>query len=279
MEPGELVPSVKGVIKVIFDAKTGKNERGDYRIESFVLKDGSDEIVVDLKNREPLDKALKGKQVTLISHVRANGGLSGIKRDEYNGKAKLSVTESAEMVRSDSVASAASAETEGAAKEPTPPAHDAPKSEPAKSVSHASGPVTAPASRAGKVEHIIKVQRHLGSRTNALRLAADATLRLVKSFLVANGVEYKADDIVPLVARHLCETTFTTMFIDLQKSFLLDDISSSDIDKLLAEAKEAALKGRDEKAKAEREAKIAKAKQLAEEAARLAREAEEAANQ
>jgi len=278
MGAGELVPSVKGQVKVIFDAKTGTNDKGEWRIESFVLKDGNDEIIVDLKNREPLDRTWQGKRIYLISHVKTKGGFTGIKRDEYNGKAKLSVTESAEVVRDDGVAETKT-EAPAAAVSAPPVRTEAPAAATSSVAQSATAPTPPPASRQAKVEHVITVQKHLGKRVNALRLCADATLRLAKSFMEANGLEYKPADVVPLVARHLCETTFTTMFIDLQKAFLLDDISSSDIDKLLAEARASFEKGKVDKAEAERQAKLARAKQLQEEAARLAEEATTAIDQ
>jgi hypothetical protein len=275
---GAEVTGVRGKVKVIFDAKTGTNVKGDWRIESFVLADGDDEIVVDLMNRPPLDKKLKGKEIWLIAHQKAGGkGISGLKMDEYNGKVKLRVTESAEMVQDDKQAGT----TGPASEEGLPPDSDylpqkpgPAQGQPAASAAASQKAADQPKSHTQSVQNVIELAKFYGRRANALRMAADATLRLARSFAEAHGHKFDEATFVSAIAANLTQTTFTTFYINAEKSGMVDDLASGDIDKLLAAAKEQATKGAADAEAAVKAAKKAKAAELAAEAARLASEAE-----
>lgn len=263
MDPGEQVPSIQGTVKVIFDRKTGTNDKGEWAIQGFVLKDGESEseIIVSLKNREPLDKGLRGKPIWIVSHQKAKGGISGIKREEYQGKAQLSVTESAELVRSDGKEKSESpepTEVPTAGKPQDKPANVTQLKQPAP---EPKGATDKPKSHGDKLAVILNLQMFFRRKVLALRLAADETMTLVGNFCEAHGIAFDEGvkkDIALLTARHMTDTTYTTMLISADKAGLVDVlpvVSAANLEKIIAAAKTFALKGNEEERKRADEAK------------------------
>jgi|ERR1043166_783677 hypothetical protein len=87
LEDGEVIPSLTGHIKSVFDYKTGENENGAWSFQDLVITDGKTDVRVKAVNVHNLDD-LKGKDVTLTAHSSPKHGLTGIKKlvEEWKGK-------------------------------------------------------------------------------------------------------------------------------------------------------------------------------------------------
>jgi hypothetical protein len=95
----ETVPSIRGIIKAVFKPNTGSNDKGPWSIQNVVIKDGSGEIKVSLRNHEIEVPASAKNQPILIACKESDKGKTGVyaEDDEYRGKVEriLKVTGSA----------------------------------------------------------------------------------------------------------------------------------------------------------------------------------------
>lgn len=126
------------------------------------------------------------------------------------------------------------------------------------------------------VDEVINLRRYLGKRGNALRLAADESLRIIESFHKAHGLPW--DDktklmYVQLVAQNMANTTFSTIFISADRPrykskddfYRLDTFPAGDLDKFIEEAKKRLSEEKDQ-AEKERQRKIEEARKVLAEA-------------
>jgi hypothetical protein len=152
------------------------------------------------------------------------------------------------------------------------PAKQAPKSAPARPVTPPARPVVkpsqpappqpeqeapepseppkaqAPVSRAHDyVDDLINARRFLARRGNGLRLAANESLRVIEGFCKEHGLPFDGPvkaGIVQNIAEHMTQTTFTTLFIALDRSkrpgdvALTDSITAGNLDAAIAAAKQ-----------------------------------------
>lgn len=101
LQAGEIVPSVRGVLKEVWDRNSGQNAKGDWALQNLLLVDESGkDIKVKLQDRDAVPKTWKGREVYIYCNDGGKG-LTGIKAkdDEYRGKVSriLSVTPSAHV--------------------------------------------------------------------------------------------------------------------------------------------------------------------------------------
>lgn len=105
LDAGDVVPGVKGTVKVVFDRKTGTKGDREWSVQTGFLKeiDGTEEIKFKAWDKDDL-KSLTGKTVWLVSK-QAKTGLTGLKveDDEYNGKTErvLVIKGGAEIAKHD----------------------------------------------------------------------------------------------------------------------------------------------------------------------------------
>lgn len=104
------------------------------------------------------------------------------------------------------------------------------------------------ARRADPVDTVINMKRFMARRGNALRLAADESLRLIREFSEAHGVKWTPEiqaGIVQQIAESMTTTTYTTLFLsaDLFRKqgdlYMLDDFpATGNFSELLQQARE-----------------------------------------
>ena len=121
LEDKELIPSIKGTVKVVFDRKSGTSAKGPWSVQGFVLSQGDEEITCGAWNMDDDLKALKGSEVTL-SCWKGDKGLSGVyaQDDEYNGNItrKIRLTKTAQIAVNGSVSPQESPKASAAPKTP-----------------------------------------------------------------------------------------------------------------------------------------------------------------
>lgn len=96
-----LIDLFEGKVKVIWDYKEGENKYGPFSFQTMVVTDeDNEEIQVTFKDREEVEKNVRGKTIRLESRKTKNGwhGVT-VWDDEYNGKTtrKIKVTPAADV--------------------------------------------------------------------------------------------------------------------------------------------------------------------------------------
>jgi hypothetical protein len=128
MGDGESVPAVKGTLTAVYDRKAGENSNGPWSFQDCVLKDSTGEIKVKLKDRDALDKTLKGKVVYLACIKSDKHGMVGVKRkdDEYKGKVSQILWVTSAAIIDQDAPGADEAQAAPQAHNEAPPGNDAP---------------------------------------------------------------------------------------------------------------------------------------------------------
>lgn len=108
LDAGDVVPGVKGTVKIVFDRKNGTKGDREWSVQTGFLKevDGTEEIKFKAWDKDDL-KGLTGKTVWLVSK-QGKTGLTGLKveDDEYQGKTErvLVIKGGAEIAKHDGTA-------------------------------------------------------------------------------------------------------------------------------------------------------------------------------
>jgi len=104
---GQVLPLIEATLKVIYERKSGTSQRGDWSIQNGVLTDGTNEVPIQLKDRDEMPQSMKGK-VLRFEASNTQHGLNGVKvfDDTYNGTTtrKLKITPSANVTVADGFA-------------------------------------------------------------------------------------------------------------------------------------------------------------------------------
>jgi hypothetical protein len=101
LDPKETVPCVRGTIKSVFKPNKGTNDKGPWAIQNVIIKDGSGEIKVSIRNHElEVPMSAKNQPITIACH-EGDRGKTGVyaEDDEYRGQVEriLKVTGSASI--------------------------------------------------------------------------------------------------------------------------------------------------------------------------------------
>lgn len=92
LSDGEIVPSVKAVVKAVFPPRTGQGKHGEWRVQNAILTQNGTEVRASFWGIDVSD--LKGKEVCLQSQA-GKRGLEGIKvkLNDQKGENELSITD------------------------------------------------------------------------------------------------------------------------------------------------------------------------------------------
>lgn len=209
MEDGEIVSSVKGRITAIYDQTAGESDKGPWSFQNLELKDATGAIRVTLKDREPLAKSYKNKEVYISSIKSEKHGFVGVKRkdEDFKGKMRkiLWVTPTAEIATEQGDAEGGPAEPPPSDKPPashTPPAAKAP-----------------PVDRAAKQQAAYKAARVFGAKIIVLHDMALAMADVQRKKLEAKWGRVPSEETVRTIA--------STFFIELKAHVAIDELPTS----------------------------------------------------
>jgi hypothetical protein len=91
LEHGEVIPSVRGTFKRVFDRKSGVNAKGDWSVQHVVLAQDGAEIKMAFWNHEDL-KGDEGKEMEIRAHEGKKGLTSVFVEDEEYPKGSKKIT-------------------------------------------------------------------------------------------------------------------------------------------------------------------------------------------
>ena len=106
LEVGTEIEAFKGRVKKVFTPKSGQGKKGRWSMQGIIVADGTREIGVTIWEGDELRRDWEGQ----VIYIEGN-----IKRDEYEGKAKLNVGEGSNITRAEGAASAPAQERPAAA--------------------------------------------------------------------------------------------------------------------------------------------------------------------
>ncbi len=72
-----VIPRVEGTLQAVYEAKSGKNDKGPYRTQSVILSQGDDSMKAFIVNGPSVDKSMEGEEVVIMCS-KGPKGLSGV---------------------------------------------------------------------------------------------------------------------------------------------------------------------------------------------------------
>ena len=88
LDHGEIIPSFRAKIKIIYEQKSGEGEYGTWYLQNLIGTDGFDDIVITWTGADEFDGGTKGL-VYKFECTEGRKGLVGIKRDKRRVNGKL----------------------------------------------------------------------------------------------------------------------------------------------------------------------------------------------